>query len=301
VRIVNSKSLWDNRKRNQKNYHKPLYMTVFLLVMVVTILVIWNADKNLANLSAGKAPVKASESSEAGSTVPKVASAVAGSHYSSNPDELDAALSRKLSLPSAPPDCSVEACLALTFDDGPDITTTPAILDALKAYNAKATFFLVGVRIVKHPELARRIANEGSEIGNHSWAHPDFTKLTADQMRQQIEDTNKALLAAGVPVAKFFRPPYEKMTDTVKAVVNIPIVLWNIDPKDWKHSDPNVLAETVDAQAKSGGIMVLHDTEPVTASAAAAIIQKLSSRFKLVTVSELLNLQPDSKGIFFSR
>jgi len=295
VRVVNSSKLWDNKDRKRRRLAvKPLIGIILVIVGFATVAVIvsknhWSTPQAI-NAKVDQPKVAAAASYLQTQNIP-------------NPlpeqDNLDLILKQKLFPPLPPPDCAVEACLALTFDDGPDPATTPVILDALKFYNVKATFFLMGIHVVKSSDLVRRIAADGHELGNHSWAHPDFTKLTIEQIAQQIDQTNNAVVAAGAPLPKIFRPPYEKMNTTVETQVGLPIILWNIDPKDWKQTDPNVLIQMVVDQAKAGGIIVLHDVLPVTAAAIGGIIQNLTSRFRLVTITELLNLQTDSRGVFF--
>ncbi|HEU4610014.1 MAG TPA: polysaccharide deacetylase family protein, partial [Chitinophagaceae bacterium] len=113
--------------------------------------------------------------------------------------------------PLPPPNCAIEACLALTFDDGPDPATTPKILSALNKYRAKATFFVIGNKVAPNASLLQQIQLSGNEIGNHSWNHANFKKLTAQQMVDQVNQTQSALISIGVTPPKFFRPPYEAM------------------------------------------------------------------------------------------
>ena len=84
------------------------------------------------------------------------------------------------------PDCSVQACIALTFDDGPDPIITPQVLDILKRHNARATFFMLGYHVPGNEAVVKRIHQEGHEIGNHSWAHAHFTQLTPEQIQGDI-------------------------------------------------------------------------------------------------------------------
>lgn len=200
-----------------------------------------------------------------------------------------------------PRSCEEVPCLALTFDDGPDFTTTPLILDAFARQHAKASFFLVGNRIGPRGDIVKRIYREGHDIGNHSWSHANFAKLSADKAQQQVNDTQNAVMALGLPAPHLFRPPYGRLTPAQAEKINMPTIMWNIDPEDWRQSDPNKVVETIVAQAKPGGIMVLHDIKPTTAVAVERAIVELKKHYRLVTVSKLLELDADSQGVFFGR
>jgi len=208
---------------------------------------------------------------------------------------------RPIKLITKPVDCSLAPCLALTFDDGPNPATTPIILDALTKEQVKATFFVIGNKIAGNIEIVRRIYLSGNEIGNHSWSHPDFTKLTAQQIHEQIDQTQTAIASLGIPAPKLFRPPYEARNQKVEASITLPIILWDVDPKDWHETDPNKIAAIVEAEVKPGAIIVMHDAKPATAAAVGMILKDLKQHYALVTVSELLNLPLNAQGEFFSR
>lgn len=211
-------------------------------------------------------------------------------------------LVRLLATPPPPPtpDCAVMACVALTFDDGPNADSTPIILNALEKERVKATFFVIGLKVAANKDSLLRMQKDGNEIGNHTWAHPNLTKITRAQAEQQISQTQNAVTALGLPAPKLFRPPYEAFTKSMLAYIHMPVILWNIDPKDWKEKDPKNVAAIVEAQARSGGLIVVHD-RPTTAAAVEKIIQDLKSKFRFVTVTELLNLAPDAQGIYIGR
>jgi len=190
-------------------------------------------------------------------------------------------------LQQPPPDCAKQACLALTFDDGPDPHLTPKLLDILAEHQVKATFFVLGSQVARYPELARRIAEEGHEIGNHSWGHGNFTKMKPAQMLQDITHTQDMLQAAGVTPPTLFRPPYGASNEAVRRTVPLAFTFWNIDPRDWKQQKPTELTASIMAAAKPGGIVVLHDIKSTTVAAAPEFITNLKQRYHLVTVSRL--------------
>lgn len=200
-----------------------------------------------------------------------------------------------------PTDCSQEPCLALTFDDGPDAVVTPQILGILINNGVVGTFFVVGNFVGSHIGLMHKIVDAGNELGNHSWDHKDFRRLNPSQIIQEVDMTQKVLKDSNLPEPRFFRPPYEFMNTTVQTNVHMPIMLWTVDPKDWREKDPHVLATRVVADSKSGGVVVMHSTKPVTAAALDEIVKSLKPKYKLVTISQLLQLPPDTQGLFFGR
>lgn len=197
-------------------------------------------------------------------------------------------------------DCSNAACIAVTFDDGPDKVSTPALLDVLARHKAVATFYLIGKKATDNPDLVRRIYLQGNEVGNHSWSHPFFTKIDDKLIEDQVARTQQAIANAGVPAPTTMRPPYGAVNKAALDHIIMPVVLWNVDPHDWAQNDPAKIAELVTVQAKQGSILLLHD-HAATAAAMDAILTNLQQRFVLVTVSQLLNLQPSDHGQFYSQ
>lgn len=196
------------------------------------------------------------------------------------------------------PDCHQVACVALTFDDGPNPLTTPTVFNELQAANAKATFFVVGSRVAPNAQLLKQMHKAGMEIANHSWSHPNFNTLNPDQIHQQIDQTQQAITGIGLPAPQYFRPPYEATNAQVLATVHMPFVLWNVDPKDWSVTDPAQLIATIDAQVKPGSIIILHDIWNSTTKALPQILDHLKTKYQFVTVSQLLNLSPGSSGVY---
>ncbi len=200
-----------------------------------------------------------------------------------------------------PVDCAKMPCLNLSFDDGPNPITTPQILNILEEYHVRANFFVVGLRAATMPDILQREYRNGHEIGNHSWSHPDLTTLTPAQVQAQITQTQAAVMAAGLPAPRLFRPPYGAVNQIVKSQAHMTLAMWNVDPEDWGTSDPNRLVQKVINQAKPGGVIDMHDIDNATVVALPTIIQNLKSRFQLVTMSQLLNLTPGQRGEYFGR
>ena len=211
------------------------------------------------------------------------------------------AAGEQLAVPVSHVDCAKVACLNLSFDDGPNPITTPQILSILEQYHVHADFFVVGMRAATMPAILQREYQDGDEIGNHSWSHPDLTTLTPAQVQAQITQTQAAVAAAGVPAPRLFRPPYGAVNAMVKSQVPLTLAMWNVDPEDWNTADPSKLAQKVMAQAKPGGIIDLHDIDSSTVAALPAILQSLKGRFQLVTMSQMFDLAPGQHGEFFGR
>jgi len=204
-------------------------------------------------------------------------------------------------LPSQDVDCAVDPCIAFTFDDGPNPFTTPKILETLDRVYAHATFFVVGNQVANNSALLKKMHSSGHEVENHSWSHPDMTRLTVSKMREQIDGTQQAIMNAGLPAPKYFRPPYGLRNATVRQVVGMPFILWNIDTKDWQQNDAHILAQSILDQVRPGSIIILHDTKSVTVDALPIIMDGLVGKYYFVSVSELLKIPANDRGEYRGR
>ena len=202
-----------------------------------------------------------------------------------------------------PVDCSTspKPCLVLSFDDGPNPLTTPKILDVLDRQHVRATFFVIGSRAVGQEQLLRRMFYSGNEIGNHTWTHPDLTKLTAEQVKEQIQFTQAEIMSAGLPAPTLLRPPYGAVDGNLRSTSPLAIALWNIDPLDWKFQNAEEVKNSIVSEAKPGGVIDLHDIYPTTVDAMEQAIIELKPKYQLVTFSEMFNLQPGQRGEYFGR
>lgn len=180
--------------------------------------------------------------------------------------------------------------VALTFDDGPSSNgTTELILNLLQQNNAKATFFMLGERVVQNPAALERIYKEGHELGSHSWNHPQLTKLSKQEIQKQINDTDEAIKKVTGTIPTVLRPPYGAINDTVKSLMHTPSILWSMDTLDWKHRDSNYVANYILNNVKDGDIILCHDIHSTTGEAMKKVIPELQRKgYKLVTVSELM-------------
>jgi len=179
--------------------------------------------------------------------------------------------------------------VALTFDDGPNNTLTPKLLDGLKARGVKATFFMLGNRAVGSQSIVQRAYDEGHEIANHSWSHPELCGLSLDNVKRQIQDTNAVLdKVCGQGTKYIVRPPYGSSSDSVRATIAAPIILWSVDTLDWKYPSSSHVSNYIIQEAYDGGIILCHDIHSSTIPGALAAIDVLLQRgYEFVTVSEL--------------
>jgi peptidoglycan/xylan/chitin deacetylase (PgdA/CDA1 family) len=181
----------------------------------------------------------------------------------------------------------------MTFDDGPHPKLTPKLLDLLKERNIKATFFVIGKCVAEFPDIAKRIVDEGHEIANHSWNHPQLTKLSPTAFAAEITQTNEAIeKATGIrPVV--MRPPYGAINPTLTKRLNeeygLSVILWSVDPLDWKIRNSDHVSSHIIKNAAPGAIILAHDIHASTIDAMPAALDALQSKgYTFATVSELI-------------
>jgi peptidoglycan/xylan/chitin deacetylase (PgdA/CDA1 family) len=186
--------------------------------------------------------------------------------------------------------------LAMTFDDGPSAEYTLRLLDLLKARHIKATFFLIGKKVQAHPELVRRIIAEGHEVGNHTWDHPQLSKLTDAQATDEIEKTQDAIRAACGVTPTLLRPPYGALNKPehiwIPERLKLNVIYWTVDTEDWKQPGAAAITQRVLAGARPGAIILQHDIHGQTIDAMPAALDGLIAKgYHLVTVSQLIALE----------
>ena len=197
-------------------------------------------------------------------------------------------------------DCAQTLCVALTFDDGPSIYTD-GLLDVLQAHGARATFFVLGKSARVQTRTIIRMAKEGHEIGNHSWGHLNIKQLSEEEVREQVDQTNELVAEITGVEPRYFRPPYGAYDDTALGRVHMPVILWSVDPEDWKDRDAEIVAERM-REANVGAIILAHDIYASTVEAVSAVLESLSARgIYFVTVSELLAPTEAVSGETYSR
>jgi peptidoglycan/xylan/chitin deacetylase (PgdA/CDA1 family) len=186
--------------------------------------------------------------------------------------------------------------IALTFDDGPNEKLTPRLLDLLAQHHIHATFFVIGENAVQHPEILQRAVREGHEIGNHTWSHPNLAKMSEENVRNQIKRTEETITGAIGSRPTLFRPPYGSLTAREKHFIHdelgYEIILWEVDPLDWKEPGPSIVSSRILKETRPGAIVLAHDIHAQTIQAMPATLTELEAKgFKFVTVSELLKLR----------
>ncbi len=185
--------------------------------------------------------------------------------------------------------------IAITFDDGPNTSTTCDILDLLENYNAKATFFLIGNNINDaSAESVKRAYNSGHEIANHSLTHGYLNNMSADEIVNEIETTNQLIYDIIGEYPKFFRPPYIAVSDLMFQEIDIPFVC-GYGCNDWNNAvEVQERIDTVLEQAHDGAIILLHDSQGnfKTVEALKTIIPELQEQgYALVTLSQLFEVK----------
>ena len=194
-----------------------------------------------------------------------------------------------------------EKFVSLTFDDGPNEVITSQILDLLKQYNAKATFFVVGNRIDKYSDIIKREVLEGHEVGNHTYNHVFFSKKYSKALiDKEIDLTRKKIYEVTGTACSWFRPPGGYINDEVineakKHGYTVVLWSWHQDTEDWKSPGVNAIANKVLNNVQNGDIILMHDNVKLinrssqTVAALKIILPELEKRgYKLVTVSELV-------------
>jgi polysaccharide deacetylase family sporulation protein PdaB len=203
---------------------------------------------------------------------------------------------------------TTQKVVALTFDDGPYPPYTGQVLDVLKEYHVPATFFVVGQNVEKYPELVKRISVEGHQLGNHTYHHVDLLKVDRKVIAEEIDNTNKAIVAATGISPHLMRPPHGFRDPAVMEMMaerNLKVVEWSVMSRDWTNPGVDVIVERTVNKVKNGSIVLLHDGDGITSQASRMqsveatrrIIQILSAQgYRFVTVDEILDKTEDVKG-----
>lgn len=188
--------------------------------------------------------------------------------------------------------------IALTFDDGPNTTTTNEVLDLLDEYNAKASFFLIGNNINdESAESVRRAYNMGCEIDNHSKSHPNMGSLSADEIKAEVEYVNEKVYDITGEYPKFFRPPFIDTSQTMYENIDMPFIC-GIDCQDYMDNvTAEQRAEYILNGAKDGVIVLLHDAAGNNKTVDAlkiAMPELIKQGYEFVTLTELFERQGET-------
>ena len=179
--------------------------------------------------------------------------------------------------------------IAITFDDGPSSQCTGRLLDGLKERNVKATFFLIGENAKENPELVKRLDEEGHLIGNHTYHHVEITKVSDEEAKKEILDTNKVITSITGKSVEYMRPPFGLWQRNLEMEIEVLPVMWTIDPLDWTTENVDEIVNKVVTEAEENDIILLHDCYYSSVDAALRIIDILQKKgFEFVTVEQLI-------------
>ncbi len=187
--------------------------------------------------------------------------------------------------------------IALTFDDGPGQPITPEVLDILKAYGVRATFFMLGMNVQGHEELLKRAVREGHVIANHTWTHPDLTKCAPEQLANEMNRMNDEVMRLTGHEMVMMRPPYGYVTD--ENIVQLgdmgyKIIKWSIDSFDWRDVNVDQMLINTIPDIRDGSIILMHDGSDylITHEMLPELIESLLYQgYNFVTVDEMLGIE----------
>jgi peptidoglycan/xylan/chitin deacetylase (PgdA/CDA1 family) len=183
--------------------------------------------------------------------------------------------------------------IAMTFDDGPSPENTPRLLKMLRDRNIKATFFLIGQNAAEYPDVVRQILADGHEVANHSWSHPVLSRLSDERVSTEITKCQEAIRDASGATPTLLRPPYGALSarqrDWIQSQFGLNIILWSVDPLDWRRPGAAVITNRIIGGAHPGAIILAHDIHKQTVDAMPATLDSLLQKgYQFVTVTELL-------------
>ena len=178
--------------------------------------------------------------------------------------------------------------IAITFDDGPSEACTGRLLDGLKKRQVKASFFVLGENVKENPKLAKRIVEEGHLIGNHTFHHVELSKMNEQKAKEELKKASSAIFRATGKYPEYMRPPYGECTRKLEDSVDMILVRWSVDPRDWDTDNADEIVKKVVTSAGENDIILLHDCYDSSVDAALRIIDILEKEgFEFVTVDEL--------------
>lgn len=187
--------------------------------------------------------------------------------------------------------------VALTFDDGPSQGLTERIVAALAQVDGRATFFMLGSNVAWQGDTAWMVAAHGHEIGNHSYSHRNMAQLSPQALAEDLARADEAILAATGQRPSLIRPTYGAMSSQLIAQAGRPLILWNIDPQDWRTKDAQASVRHVLDKVQDGDIVLMHDIHEPSIQATEELVAALDAQgYQLVTVSELIQARGMAAG-----
>lgn len=197
--------------------------------------------------------------------------------------------------------------IALTFDCAWGDEDMDAILDTLDKYEAKATFFVLGTWAEKYPDAVRKIKEHGHELGNHSYNHADYTKLSADKILSDLDKCDSAIEAVTGEKPYLMRAPSGGYNDTVVKTAEGSgrwYIQWSVDGIDYGDAEPQAIYDRSVSHTEAGDIILLHTGTQSTANVLPKILEALECKYEFSTVSELIyreNYKIDNTGRQFQK
>jgi peptidoglycan/xylan/chitin deacetylase (PgdA/CDA1 family) len=210
---------------------------------------------------------------------------------------------------------SVRTCepvAAITFDDGPDSDTTPAVMDLLERNGARGTFFVAGENACRHPGVLRQMHAAGHSIGNHSWDHPSLPKIDRRERFKQLRACEKVI----EPYShKLLRPPFGDQSYASRldaCLMGFRVITWNLQSGDWESVSPETTARRLAKCIQPGSILLFHDTLFLTSEKAPTdnylpirilelLLRELNGIYQFITVPELLRRGPPHYAYWFQK
>lgn len=181
--------------------------------------------------------------------------------------------------------------ISLTFDDGPNASWTPILLDGLKERGVKATFFLIGenVEAGENAQIVKRMYEEGHLIGNHTYHHVEITRVESDTALEELKRTNEVIARITGERVEYMRPPFGSWQKDLEKEVNLIPVMWSVDPLDWTTVNTDEIVNKVVTETEENDIILLHDCYESSVKAALRIIDLLTEEgYEFVTVDKLI-------------
>jgi len=266
-------------------FKKRIFAILFFIFFIIFFIIQFGVDFNGYSERGNKTPVEYFLASEVGENAEFAKTVI--EQKQKFPDTLFIA-----------GDSKKDKKISLTFDDGPSPTYTPVVLDILDKYNVSATFFLPGTQVERYPEIVKEIKNRGHLIANHSYSHQDFRKLTWQEVKKEIEKTNKLIKEYSDQESILIRPPYGAILDEqlkLLAEKQYKIINWSLDLKDWNQEfhSKEIIRERINNYLHNCGILLLHDgggDRSFTVDILPDIIEfALGEGYKFITVEKMIN------------
>ncbi|WP_460746658.1 polysaccharide deacetylase family protein [Nocardiopsis oceani] len=187
------------------------------------------------------------------------------------------------------PDCTEDKCVALTFDDGPG-QYTDELLDMLDEHDAKATFYVLGSNVDSFTDEVERMAEDGHEVGNHTWDHADLTTISAEEIEEDLDRTDEAISEITGEDPGTMRPPYGALNDTARDAIDHPVLLWDVDTLDWQSRDSDKILDVTLDETTDGSVVLFHDIHETSVDAIPDVLEELEDEdYEFVTVSDLFD------------